>query len=93
MIERVRRRWAKAPKDVKEAADAVFDHPKAPEFWAWYADQCGIYDVPDTYDPQELAFANGLRAAFFMAFDVSSTDRRDIQRMQERIDQQGGNYA
>jgi len=88
-IERLRAAQESAPADVWRAVKAWDDAPNATTAWAWFADQCGVYEADATNDPLALATANGMRAAFFLLWDMASADGDSVLDLQRQATREG----
>lgn len=82
--------FKRRPAEPWQAVRAWYDHPKGEIGFAWFADQCGVYDVDDTNDPIAMAKADGMRTAFFLLWDLASADGKSVMELQRRAAREGG---
>lgn len=90
LIERMRVFFSRRPTEPWQAVRAWYDHPKGDIGFAWFADQCGVYEAEETLDPIALAKAEGMRTAFFLLWDLASADGDSVMQLQQRVTREGG---
>ena len=89
-IERLRAWFNRRPADPYRAVRAWKDHPLGDVGFAWFADQCGVYETEESLDPIALAKAEGMRTAFFLLWDMASADGDSVLELQQRALREGG---
>ncbi len=78
--------WCNAhPDEIALAVKEWRETPRADLALAWLANEAGIFEVPDSNDPADLAADKGRRELFWVLVDMSSIRRNDILTLRERL--------
>lgn len=90
LVERLKAYLQGHPFEVYRGLQEWNATPRSALVWAWFAQECDVYEAVDSLDPIALARAEGRREAFHMLRDLATADGRDILEIQRAALREGG---